>query len=776
MLIVVLALVMVFALVACDPKDDKSKDDSNKGGGPTEADAYKYSSVDYFNDLLEVTDDIGNEKISDDSVYLSADIGIRVGTRKFEKVKGDIITGTQRYEQVIVGYNTEQSTEFGLKLEAILDRKNADSRNTVIKGTLYSGDVEIAGLYYAIAEPDNFYIDFAGQHILFPLHIAFELGEKTYSNDDLGATLYKNIFGKSFTINQHTTTLLEVLNTIVGDMGEEWSFDDLVNGILNLLGFDPQELVKALQGFSPAFADGLVNNGKLSIKRALSNKDISEQLFKAYKNGNTYSVTSTMLEDLIGSSIIPKGSRAEAHFYLSYLKEGNAIKDGVTINLDVEDTSYAVAMNGKHPFVAIQIKDMEFGDSAKHPINVNKSAYKKDVQLEVKNTLDISGVTLNGEPLDGPNHDKKFEFGAALKLDFEQKDLSQNGTQANVYVQYDNKKIIDLSYVKGRLAFVVDKNVALCGFSAADKVVEFLGDAIYKGVGDTFFKEDKTKLNEFADIFFEGGATGDHKQIRSDFKGAVWTHIDPNEMLDTVVQKLADFIKTMLDESKKDNTPTSPKSGEQGDATPAMKIVPTSLTDILYTLFTGAKPVLADGKVEFEIGNTLQLVTKIVNKMFGLPIKATDKTPAVPAWTLKGCEEQLKDMIVSMVARSANPEAEQLGKAEIDAAAQLIDNAIKEIFIADAQSKAPLALAGVDFTDKPAESTYLEYLISAVLDNLGAKGFIDFTKGGIDCTLEASFAEVTITYKSEMKVNGNPAAQKDLAEGVASGATGWYVD
>ena len=368
MLIVVLALVMVFALVACDPKDDNGKDDPSKDGGTTQADAYKYSSVDYFNSLWEVADDIGNENISDESVYLSADIGIKVGTRKFEKVQGDLIKGTQRYEQVIVGYNNEESTEFGIKLEAVVDRKNEDSKNTVIKGTLYSGSVEIAGIYYAIAEPDNFYIDFAGQHILFPLHIAFELGEKTYSNNDLGATLYGKLLKKSFTIKENPMTLLDILDTIVGDMGEEWSLDDLVNGILPFVGFDPQDIVELVRGISPAFAEGLMNNGKLSIKRALTNADISEQFFKAYKNGDTYSVTSSMLEDTIKNSIIPKGSRANAHFDISYVKEGDdAIKDGVTINLDIEDTSYAVPMNGKHPFVAIQIKDLKFGDSAKRP-------------------------------------------------------------------------------------------------------------------------------------------------------------------------------------------------------------------------------------------------------------------------------------------------------------------------------------------------------------------------------------------------------------------------
>lgn len=758
LLIVVLAFVMIFTLVACNKGDNE--DPSGPSGGTSTKDI---TTAEYFNTMWDLTSKIGGEEIPEGkNLYLGADLAIDLGTREYTWGKSSDGKTT-----VVTGFKNEDSAEIGVKLQAIIDSTSADSHGTAFKASLYSGDEQIVGLYYALATPDNIYVDFAGQHILFPLHfdITLKEGDKdvTYNNSTLG-TLLKGALGTDFSIGGMTLNVKNILAAITKDMGEGWSLDTLVNAILPVVGLNVDDLLDQLgNGGLGEFTDSLKDptTGKLSIKSALSNPLVESLLgVTAKQQGNKYtlsSISTGMLADtLIKANIC--SSTADPLVNVIFENNNGEFKDGVTISLDIEDMALDY---DNHPFVAIKIKDMEFGNADNHPITVKASDYTENAQFEIKESFSAKGVKFNGEEL------KNIELGAKFKLDLKTTDAKTNGTQANVYLKYGDKNIAEASYIGGTLALKVEQTVKVGGFGLQE-IFPYFGNMLYAGLKDGLFQGNASDpiLTAIENALFADAQGGgkDHSKLDPDFKGIAITGVDPVKLYDMALSAIAAQIQKMLPPA----TLTTPSADSSADAAPTapMTFRTNSISDLLYMALQNAVKSLDDGKVVLGNDNMLQLVCDFVNKMFGLPDNNGN-----PGWTPAKSMTALKSMILGAI----QPPADYTEGAE-----QYLERELQEVFTGTDGNYIHLGIDGVDFSKK-GESTYLEYLISSLLTNLDATLTLDCSGNkGIAWSVEANAAGATLKYDSLITATTNPAKQADLAAGITAenaAAQGWaYVD
>ena len=152
LLIVVLALVLVFSLVACGDKDKGG----NNGGNdtPTTPTDTTANVKNYFNTLWEKSTGIGGEKIGEKD-DLKVSLGLTVAL-DFADGNGSV----------------KDSIDLGILLDVVLDRSSGkdSSTNTAIKAKFYdptSGENWFSA-YYFFNDVDNLYIDYAGQHVQIP--------------------------------------------------------------------------------------------------------------------------------------------------------------------------------------------------------------------------------------------------------------------------------------------------------------------------------------------------------------------------------------------------------------------------------------------------------------------------------------------------------------------------------------------------------------------------------------------------------------------------------
>lgn len=752
LLIVVMAVVMVFALVACN-KD-------NQGGGSNPGDntpSKKITSAEYFTQIWDVAAGIGDEEIPDDkNIYIGAEFEITLGSREYITAKAE-----DNKSYYVAGYKNEQGTSLDLKLQIILDRNSANSENTVLKASLGSGAQEIVGLYYALKNPDDIYVDFAGQHILFPLHFDITLKEGgkdvTYSNSTLG-TLLKGALGKEFKINNTPLTLDSLLKAMTKDMGEDWSIDNLVNAILPVVGLDLDSLLSNLDdmGLGKLISEFKDEEGNLSIKKALNSGIVENVLqLSARQQGNKYMLTmGPMIPSMIGDAIC--SNDITPSLTINFEKDGNAFKDGLTINLDIEGSDFRV--DNTHPFLAVKIKDLEFGNADKHELAVNTQNYTENAQFEIKESFSAKGVKFNGEAL------QNIEFGAKFKLDLKKADAKTNGTQANVYLKYGDKNIVEASYIGGTLALKVDQTANIGGFGLKE-IFPYFGEMLYGGLKQFLFQGQDTPMLKTLENAIYADATGggkDHSKLNEKFTGVAITGIDPVKLYDMALNAIAAQIQNLL-------PPAAPSGSGETSAETTEPATPTfqikSIGDLIYLIIERGVKTFGDGKFVLGSDDILQFVCDFANTMYNLPQKGLDK------WNVTSCKQQLKAMIVSMI----QPPKEFEGTPE-----QYLERELEEVFTGEDANYIHFAIDGVDFSKK-GTSTYLDYLISALLDKLSATFTFDCSGNkGITWSLEAKAAGATLKYDSVITATTNPAKQADLAEGITkdnAAEKGWaYLD
>lgn len=733
LLIAVLALVLVFALVACNDNTEKKPDDKKNPSDNKPTSDYLASQC--FGELWDLTKGIGDEEITaGDNVYLNAEIDIELGTKELTTDRKD------------------KSIDLGIALEGIIDRTNEDFRDTQLKLGLYSGTVNIATIYYGFGEPDNIYIDFAGQKILLPLHV--QVNADT-DNSDLGPWLA----GKMGEPILSDKSIRDIITALTGDMGSSWTLDNFVNALLPMFGLDTEEIVAmvASNDLLSAFADIIVKDGKLSIGTALSSTVI-DGFFNAKKTGSHYEayVSSGMIKNMVIGAI-GNGDYDEIDLTISFDEENGALKDGVTIDAGI--ISNTKANDGKltngdedlYPYASVKIKHLRFGNASEeangHKIAINKSAYSPEAQLNIVEKIALDGIKLNNTAL------TSLELGVSARLDVDKTHttIATNKTQAKAYLKYGTDEIITATFVGGRLAVTVNKDVAIGGIKVVELLVKAFGPTLYNWVGTTFFPEDQAPLEQFANVFFTDGT---HTAISEDFKGAVWTNINPYGLYQMAIDAIVKMV----------SAPAAPPATSSADAAPAATFQANKIVDLLYEAFTSIKSLSA-GKIEIENSNVLQAVCNIVNTMFGLPIKGGEQ-----AWTVENSLKEVENGIVSLVKGfmtkpgEAEPTDEQV-KAEIE-------SQLQEVLTGSNENYIHVAVEGLDLSNKGSDS-YLQFVIKAVLGSLKANVLLDLTQG-IGWTVKAEFAGASITYTSSINVTA-PTTITDPSQGVTATGDGWVL-
>ncbi len=572
LLIVVLALVLVFSLVACGDKgndnptptpqpDDKPKDDTANVKA-------------FFNTLWEQSTGIGDQEIA-----ATDDLKVSLGLT----VKLDFVGSID--EQV------KDSVDVGILLDLVLDRSSGKdkSTNTAIKAKIYdpSAAENWFTAYYFFNDVDNIYIDYAGQNVKIPF---------SYLNDTYNKSFYNFIFNDKPVAGK---SIAEIITALTANMGDEWNLNTLVGDVMSVFNVSDDLIGTIGSTLQSIGIEGAIDEqGKLNIKNILTNETVAaffvnDATGSTTANGvTTYTTqldsgTISMIGTAFGSSL-PAGLADlldELELFLEFTTKNNAI-DSFTIKAGIHALEGENA-EGKdvYPVVAITITDLNFAKATKGEIEnsmaVKRDNYTDQVVIDAAVAIDLKGITLDATAFDKEGYDRFSKVNTAIggglenlelngtltltlsgKIDL--KNTENNGTVAAAALTYqpegsDNAvDVIKASFKNGNLALTVNQDATVGDVKIVDALVRLFGDYAYMWIRDTFFKTDATELDKFADKFFscdikaqvekdgEGNYVIDPQDrvitINENFKGAAWKNFDIVGGFQGLVKKAIDAI------------------------------------------------------------------------------------------------------------------------------------------------------------------------------------------------------------------------------------------
>ena len=643
LLIVVLALVLVFSLVACGDKD-KGGNNGGNNTPPTPPDTTA-NVKNYFNTLWEKSTGIGGEKIGETD-DLKVSLGLTVAL-DFADGNGSV----------------KDSIDLGILLDVVLDRSSGTdkSTNTAIKAKFYdptSGENWFSA-YYFFNDVDNIYIDYAGQHVQIPFSYLNDTYNKNFYNFVFNDKVIKDKVDDKGQVTKEGKTIAQIITALTENMGSSWDLNVLIGDVLKVFDIDiksAKDTISGVLGMIGIKADDAFDaQGNINIKNILTNDTVAEffvndETTTTTENGVTTYVTKLAPSVLDMLSAVG-GSLPES------LKGLLDVIDGLDLALEFTTKNDAIdsftiraglpAIEGEnanvvdvHPVVAITITDLDFAKASKGEIENSmataKSNYTQDVVLDAEVAIDLKGITLNALAFDKNNYKRFSNVNTAIgggldnivldgtlaltlngKLDLKNKE--NNGTVANAALTYKGVNIVEASFVNGTLAVKVNQEAKIGDVKILDTLVRLFGDYAYSFVKTTFFKgnAEDAALKAFATKFFgcdiEAELTKDPQErvvpLNESFQGAVWNGID-------VPQLVQGLIKQVL------NKLFPPKTdGNAGTAVATDPII-TKVADTVVAALpliksTNGKLVVATNankafkNAYSSVGNTVQTLGKI---------------------------------------------------------------------------------------------------------------------------------------------------------------------
>lgn len=583
LLIVILALVLVFSLVACGDKGD-----DNPTPTPTPTPTKDTTNVkNYFNTLWEKSTGIGDEAIAptDD---LKVSLGLTVQLDFVDSMSG----------------NVQDTVDVGVLLDLVLDRSSGKdkSTNTAIKAKIYdpSAAENWFTAYYFFNDVDNIYIDYAGQNVKIPF---------SYLNDTYNKSFYNFIYNDKPVANK---SIAEIVTALTANMGKNWDLNTLVGDVMRVFNIDVDGLKDSIGGVFEMLGlsvdEAFDAQGNLNIKNILTNDTVAGFFVNNVTGSTTANGVTTYttqldpevlgLLDMLGSSL-PAGLTDlidGLELYLEFTTKNDAI-DTFTIKAGLPALEGENA-EGKdvYPVVAITITDLNFAKATKGEIEnsmaVARDNYTEQVVLDAAVAIDLKGITLDATKFDKDGYARFSKVNTAIgggleniKLDgtlaltlngkIDLKNTENNGTVAAAALTYqpagadEAMDVIRASFKKGNLALTVNQDARIGDVKIVDALVRLFGDYAYMWIRDTFFKTDTTELDKFADKFFscdikaqvekdgEGNYVIDPQDrvitINENFKGAAWKNFD-------IVGGFQGLVKKALDKMfppKTDNNDAS---------------------------------------------------------------------------------------------------------------------------------------------------------------------------------------------------------------------------
>lgn len=643
LLIVVLALVLVFSLVACGDKDKGGNNGGNNTPPPPPDTTANVKN--YFNTLWEKSTGIGGEKIGETD-DLKVSLGLTVAL-DFADGNGSV----------------KDSIDLGILLDVVLDRSSGTdkSTNTAIKAKFYdptSGENWFSA-YYFFNDVDNLYIDYAGQHVQIPFSYLNDTYNKNFYNFVFNDKVIKDKVDDKGQVTKEGKTIAQIITALTKNMGSSWDLNVLIGDVLKVFDIDiksAKDTISGVLGMIGIKADDAFDaQGNINIKNILTNDTVAEffvndETTTTTENGVTTYVTKLAPSVLDMLSAVG-GSLPES------LKGLLDVIDGLDLALEFTTKNDAIdsftiraglpAIEGEnanvvdvHPVVAITITDLDFAKASKGEIENSmataKSNYTQDVVLDAEVAIDLKGITLNALAFDKEGYARFSKVNTAIgggldnivldgtlalalngKLDLKNKE--NNGTVANAALTYKGVNIVEASFVNGTLAVKVNQEAKIGDVKILDTLVRLFGDYAYSFVKTTFFKgnAEDAALKAFATKFFgcdiEAELTKDPQErvvpLNESFQGAVWNGID-------VPQLVQGLIKQVL------NKLFPPKTdGNAGTAVATDPII-TKVADTVVAALpliksTNGKLVVATNankafkNAYSSVGNTVQTLGKI---------------------------------------------------------------------------------------------------------------------------------------------------------------------
>lgn len=643
LLIVVLALVLVFSLVACGDKDKGGNNGGNNTPPPPPDTTANVKN--YFNTLWEKSTGIGGEKIGETD-DLKVSLGLTVAL-DFADGNGSV----------------KDSIDLGILLDVVLDRSSGTdkSTNTAIKAKFYdptSGENWFSA-YYFFNDVDNIYIDYAGQHVQIPFSYLNDTYNKNFYNFVFNDKVIKDKVDDKGQVTKEGKTIAQIITALTENMGSSWDLNVLIGDVLKVFDIDIKSAKDTISGVLEMIGikadDAFDAQGNINIKNILTNDTVAEffvndETTTTTENGVTTYVTKLAPSVLDMLSMIG-GSLPES------LKGLLDVIDGLDLALEFTTKNDAIdsftiraglpAIEGEnanvvdvHPVVAITITDLDFAKASKGEIEksmaTEKNNYKNDVVLDAEVAIDLKGITLNALAFDKEGYARFSKVNTAIgggldnivldgtlaltlngKLDLKNKE--NNGTVANAALTYKGVNIVEASFVNGTLAVKVNQEAKIGDVKILDTLVRLFGDYAYSFVKTTFFKgnAEDAALKAFATKFFgcdiEAELAKDPQErvvpLNESFQGAVWNGID-------VPQLVQGLIKQVL------NKLFPPKTdGNAGTAVATDPII-TKVADTVVAALpliksTNGKLVVATNankafkNAYSSVGNTVQTIGKI---------------------------------------------------------------------------------------------------------------------------------------------------------------------
>lgn len=624
--IVVLALVLVFALVACGNKDDNKG--GNTGGQTTPANDVT-NVKNYFNTLWEKSTGIGGEAIGEkDDLKVSLDLAVAL----------DLVDGNGQ------GYDT---LDLGIALELVLDRSSGTdkSTNTAIKAKFYdpSNGENWFTAYYFFNDVDNIYIDYAGQNVKIPF---------SYLNDTYNKNFYNFIFNDKPVKGK---SIAEVVTALTKNMGSSWDLNVLIGDVMKVFDVDVakfKDTISGVLGMLDGFNvdDAFDAQGNLNIKSILTN----DMIAGFFANDETTTVTkgdvttyttklapSTLdMLSLLGDSL-PAGLMDVIEgldLTLQFTTKNDAI-DSFTIKVGLPALEGENAnVNNVYPVVAITINELDFAKAREGEIQnamaVERTQYTDKVVLDAEVAVDLKGITLNALAFDKEGYARFSKVNTAIgggldnlvldgnlalslsgKLDLKNKE--NNGTVAKAALTYKGVNIIEASFKDGTLAVKVNQEAKIGNVKILDTLVRLFGDYAYSFVKTTFFKGNAkdAALKAFATKFFgcdiEAELAKDPQErvvpLNESFKGAAWKNVD-------IVGGFQKLVKGVLDKM----FPPKTNAGTAVAKDPIItKVADTVVAALPLIKSTNGKLVVATNankafkNAYSSVGNTVQTIGKI---------------------------------------------------------------------------------------------------------------------------------------------------------------------
>ena len=355
--LVVMALILVFALVAC------GETASTGGGGGS---SQKYTGADYFTALTESVKSIGKEPI-DANEDIQASLAINLA------LEADGIADLDLSLLLDVVYdrteNGEGSNTFSAAHIAIVDNN----------GSLTSEGQNIVSANYYIDEPTKLYLELCNEKVVLQF-------DATGDENQGFATYLTNFLTSTFTAGLFEGLSIDgMIETVVDTFGPDFAIDNLATAIGSLFGFDLDELIAMAADLLGLTEDVANLNGLLSAAGTLLIADGSVK--------KTTEGTSTVWEAALSGTV----TNLVGEIASGLLDNQSSIK--LITKVDAE--------GGIENF-AVTAKTAPFGE--------NFVRYNAKIAID---KFEINGITANGSelPINRGEYSEDYTVEANLSVD-----------------------------------------------------------------------------------------------------------------------------------------------------------------------------------------------------------------------------------------------------------------------------------------------------------------------------------------------------------------------